>query len=411
MKSYLLVLRLALSGILENKTRTLLTMLGIIIGIASVITIMSVGAGAESLITSSVKKIGTNLVGVLPGASNDNGPPAAAMGISITTLTKDDAEALAKLPHIEGISAYSNGTGEIVAGKETIDGTFNGITADYPIVENHAVERGRFFTTAEERASKKVAVLGSELRDDLFPHTDALGKNITIRGIPFRVIGVLEKKGASLVNNPDTQLFIPLSTAQKILLGVRHLGLMRIKIDDEKNVESAMENIRRILRQRHDITNPDDDDFSVRSLSQAVETLSGITSALRFFLASIAAISLIVGGIGITNIMLMSVTERTREIGLKKAIGARPEQIQGQFLLEAVLLTGTGGVLGMIFGTLFSLLIATIAWHLEYDWTFSVSPASLGISFFVALFVGIVFGLSPAERASKLKPIEALRYE
>ncbi|QQS59377.1 ABC transporter permease [Candidatus Peregrinibacteria bacterium] len=411
MKSQLLVLRLALSGILENKTRTILTMFGIIIGIASVITIMSVGAGAESLITSSVKKIGTNLVGVLPGASNDNGPPASAMGIAITTLTIDDARAVAKLPNIEGVSAYSNGTGEVVAEKESIDGTFNGVTADYPMVENHIVQRGRFFTTAEERASKKVAVLGSELQEDLFPHTDPIGKTITIRRIPFRVIGVLEKKGASLVNNPDTQLFIPLSTAQKILLGVRHIGLMRIKIDNEKNVNSSMERIRRLLRQRHDIKNAKDDDFSVRSLSQAVEILSGITSALRFFLASIAAISLVVGGIGITNIMLMSVTERTREIGLKKAIGARPSQIQGQFLLEAVLLTGTGGILGILFGVFFSFVIAAVAWHLEYDWVFSVSLLSMGISFLVALFVGIVFGLSPARRAAKLKPIDALRYE
>lgn len=411
MNSSSLVLRLAFAGIFENKVRAFLTMLGIVIGVAAVIAIMAIGAGAQSLITGSIQKMGTNLVGVLPGASDDSGPPAAAMGIVITTLTYDDAKAIEKLPHVVGISAYANGAAEIVAGRETVNGNFSGVTAAYPLVENHAVEFGRFYTESEERTAKKVAVIGAELREDLFPHTEPIGKKIKIKDAKFTVIGVLEKKGASLASNPDNQVFVPLATAQKILLGQQHLGLIRIKVDQEKYVPVVMESVTQTLRYRHRIDNPEDDDFSVRSLSQALETLTAVTDGLKFFLASIAAISLIVGGIGITNIMLMTVKERTREIGLKKAIGAKPSQIRNQFLLEALIVTGIGGTMGILLGALLSLMIALVAWRLEYTWTLSVSLFSVGLSFFVALFVGVVFGMYPARKAARLNPIDALRYE
>ncbi len=414
MKNTSLVLRLAFAGIFENRIRAFLTMLGIIIGVAAVIAIMSIGAGAQSLITGSIQKMGTNLVGVLPGASNDSGPPAAAQGIIITTLTYDDAKALENLPHIDGISAYANGNGEIVAGRETVNGTFSGVTAAYPIVENHEVEFGRFYTDSEERTSKRVAVLGAEMKDELFPNIptqNVIGEKVKIKDAKFTIIGVLEKKGSSLASNPDNQVFVPLSTAQKILLGQQHLGLIRIQVDEERYVPIAMKSIEDTLRYRHKIDNPEDDDFSVRSLSQALETLTSVTDALKFFLASIAAISLIVGGIGITNIMLMTVKERTREIGLKKAIGAKPSQIQNQFILEALIITGIGGTLGIILGASLSYLIAVVAWNLEYTWEFHVSFFSVALSFFVALFVGVVFGMYPARKAAKLNPIDALRYE
>lgn len=406
-----LSLRLALSGIFENRVRTFLTMLGIIIGIASVIAIMSIGAGAQSLITGSLEKMGTNLIGVLPGKANDKGPPAGALGIRITTLTADDAEALRKIPGVVGVSAYANGSGEISAGKESLDGTFNGVTADYPLVENHQVEIGRFYTQSEERTSKKVAVLGSEIKERLFPYGSALGKKVKINNAVFSVIGVMKKKGSSLVGSPDDKIMIPLSTAQKILLGQKHLGTIRIKVESQAKIPFVLEQVHRVLRTRHGIENQDDDDFSARSLDQAVEMLSSIIDGLRFFLASIAAISLLVGGIGITNIMLMTVKERTREIGLKKAIGATPDQIKNQFLLEALMLTGIGGFLGIIIGSALSFAIAFGAVKMEYDWDFHVSLVSILASLGVSVFVGITFGIYPARKAAKLNPIDALRYE
>lgn len=411
MKSELLAFRLAMAGIFENKARTFLTMLGIIIGVASVIAIIAIGAGAQSLITGSIQKMGTNLVGVLPGASSDKGPPSSALGITITTLTYDDAMAIKQLPHVAGISAYANGNGEITYGRETEDGTFSGVTADYPAVENHPVEVGRFYTDNEERTAKKVAVLGSEMKDKLFPYTNPIGEKIRVKNEKFTIIGVLKKKGSSLVNNPDNQVFIPLSAVQKILLGQHHLGLIRIKVDEEQYVPVVMESIAKLLRYRHRIDDPIDDDFSIRSLSQALDTLKAVTDGLKFFLASIAAISLIVGGIGITNIMLMTVKERTREIGLKKAIGAKRTQIRNQFLLEALVVTGCGGLIGIIFGAVISYLIALIAWKMQYTWVFSISPFSIVISLVVSIGVGVIFGMYPAQKAAKMNPIQALRYE
>jgi putative ABC transport system permease protein len=406
-----LSLHLAIAGIFENRMRAFLTMLGIIIGIASVIAIMSIGAGAQSLITGSIEKIGTNLVGVLPGKSSDKGPPAGALGIVVTTLTYDDAMAIRKIPSVVGVSAYANGSGEISAGKYSLDGSFNGVSADYPFVENHEVEKGRFYTENEERTSKKVAVLGIEMKERLFPHSSPIGKKIKIDNATFTVIGVMKKKGSSLAGNPDDQVMIPLSTAQKILLGQKHLGLIRVKIIDQNKIDPAMEQIKRTLRYRHGIDDPEDDDFSVRSLDQAVEMLSAIINGLRFFLASIAAISLIVGGIGITNIMLMTVKQRTREIGLKKAIGATPEQIKNQFLIEALVLTIVGGILGIIIGSGLSYIIAFVAVQMEYDWDFHISVFSILASIGVSVFVGVAFGMYPARKAAKLNPIDALRYE
>lgn len=386
-------------------------MLGIIIGVASVVAIISIGAGAQSLITGSVQKIGTNLVAVLPGASNDKGPPASAMGISIKTLITDDALAIANLPNIEGVSAYARGSGEIVYGKESVNGNFSGITADYPLVENHPIQLGRFFTQAEERTGKKVAVLGADMKKNIFPHTDPLGKKIKINGQSFSVVGVLEKKGTTIFQNPDNQVLAPLSTVQKTVLGQKHLGLIRVKVNSEKNIQNTMEQIRYLLRQRHKIKNPADDDFSVRSLNSALDMLKGITDGLRFFLASIAAISLVVGGISIMNVMLMTVKERTREIGLKKAIGAKPSQIRNQFLLESIVLTSLGGIIGIIIGIIISWGISLAVNAMEYTWEFSLSFSAMGIAFLVSVCVGVIFGMYPAIKAAKLNPIDALRYE
>lgn len=411
MKSYLLIIRLALGGIFENKVRAFLTMLGIIIGVGSVVAIMSIGAGAQSMITGSIQKVGTNLIGILPGSGDDNGPPASAFGMVITTLNYDDAKALEKIPNVAGMVAFANGSGDVVYGNESQYLTFSGVTAGYTIVHDHQVERGRFFTEQEERSGARIAVLGSTVKEDFFPFTDPIGKKIRVKDQSFTIIGVLEPKGSSMVNNPDTQIFVPLSSAQKILLGIHHVNFIRLKIDSEENIDLVIERVKNTLRYRHGIRPDEDSDFIVNSLSKALDMFKSVTDGIRLFLAAIAAVSLIVGGIGITNIMLMSVKERTREIGLKKAIGATPTQIKNQFILEALMMTGIGGLLGIIGGIIFSWIVALIMHYLDYSWDFIITPVAIIISFSVSVLIGVLFGIYPARQAANLNPIEALRYE
>ncbi len=406
-----LIIKMALDSIFHNKLRAFLTILGIVIGVSSVISIMSIGAGAQSLITSSIQNIGTNLVAILPGKSDDSGPPASALGIVITTLKADDARAIEQLPNVDAVTAYSRGNGDLVYQNRSIAGNFTGVSSSFVEVEDHDLEIGRFFNQREQRGATRVAVLGADIRDELFPFANPLGANVKINNVSFRVIGVLERKGSFLVNNPDNQIYIPLEAAQNILLGYDHLGFIRLKVDNEENVDSVKDNIRKLLRFRHSITDPANDDFSVRSLSQALDVFTGITSGLKFFLAAIAAISLIVGGIGITNIMLMTIKERTREIGLRKAIGAKPENIKNQFLIEALVLTVIGGVGGIVVGISLSFVLAIVVQQLGYEWQFVVPPTGIIASVAVSIIIGLTFGVYPAKKAAKLNPIESLRYE
>ncbi len=413
MKGTLLVIRLALGGIFENKMRAFLTMLGIIIGVGSVIAIMSIGAGAQSLITGSIQKIGTNLVAVIPGGGDeDGGPPASAFGMVITTLTYEDAKALEKLPNIEAMVAFSNGAGDAVYGNKSVGINFSGVTSGYTAVHNHQIAEGRFFTEQEERSGARLAVLGIEMKEEFFPLSDPIGKKIRIKDQSFTIIGVLERKGSTMINNPDNQIFVPLATSQKILLGVHHVGIIRLKVDKEENVDLVVQRIKNTLRYRHGIRpGDDDDDFTISTLSKALDIFKSVTDGIRLFLAAIAAVSLVVGGIGITNIMLMSVKERTREIGLKKAIGATPKQIKNQFILEALVMTGLGGSMGIIGGVVLSYLVAVIANYLDYDWDFVITPLAIVVSFSVSVLIGVVFGIYPARKAAHLNPIDALRYE
>ncbi|MBD3331199.1 FtsX-like permease family protein [Candidatus Peregrinibacteria bacterium] len=411
MKKYLLIIKLALIGIFTNKVRAFLTMLGIIIGVSSVIAIISIGEGAQSLITGSIKSFGTDTLTVLPGASDESGPPASAFGIVITTLTNDDAKEIEKLPHVLTVTSYISGNGEIVYGSRSVLGNFTGVTADYETTENHDVIEGRFFTKQEERAANRVAVLGSEMKEELFPLTNPLGQKVRINDQTFTVIGVLESKGSQLARNFDNQVIVPLSAAQKILLGFQHVSLIRIKVDTEESVEVTKKRIEDLLIYRHEIKDRDDKDFSVRAVSQALDTFNSITLALSFFLAAIAAISLIVGGIGITNIMLMVVKERTREIGLRKALGAKPFHIKNQFLLEALVLTVIGGILGILAGVGLSVIAYFVINYMGYDWEFVVPLYSIVVSIGISGAIGIIFGTYPANKAAELNPIVAIRYE
>ncbi len=397
----------------RNKMRSFLTMTGIIIGVLSVIVIMSVGAGAQSLILDQITGMGSNLVGVLPGKSEEDGPPASAFGIVITTLTDEDSRAIANSGYapIQAVSSYVKGFDRVSVGDAQKDTTFVGTSASYTSVEDVTIESGRYFTEDEERGLARVAVLGSEVAGELFPDQDPLGKNVKIKKTNFEIIGVVEERGTVTFQNQDNQIFVPVSTAQKLLLGINHINFMRIKIADAGSIQPAIEEIESVLRDRHDIDDPEEDDFSVRATTEALEALTSITDALRFFLAAIAAISLIVGGIGIMNIMLAAVQERTREIGLRKAIGATSRTITFQFLVETATITLAGGIIGIIGGAAISAFVGFVARYLGYSWDTVITPGSVVLGCVVSIAIGLIFGIIPARRASKLNPIEALRYE
>ncbi len=408
--------KISTKALLANKGRSFLTMLGIIIGVAAVIIIMAVGAGAQSLIINQVKTLGTDIIGILPGASEEDGPPASVMGIVITTLTYEDALALKdkkNAPNIVEAVAYYKSLGSASWGSNFYDTNLSGATVGYLTVEGGEVDEGRFFTEAEETNLAKVAVLGSTVKKELFGESDALGQKIKIKNQNLEVIGVMKDKGTVAFQNNDDQIFIPLRTMQKLIAGVNHVSMMRLKVDSQENMDRATMDVEATLRERHDITDQSgaDDDFTVRNSAQAMAMITTITEALKFFLAAIAALSLLVGGIGIMNIMLVSVSERTREIGLRKAVGASNKNIMTQFLMEAAAITLSGGVIGVIIGSIAAVIIALAANFLGYDWSLSVSVFSIALALMVSITVGLLFGLYPARKASRLQPIEALRRE
>lgn len=396
----------------RNKIRSFLTMLGIIIGVMSVIIILSVGGGAQSLILNQIKGMGSNLVGILPGKSSDDGPPASAMGILITSLTYDNVKDLVKNDsHVVAGTGYVKGTDTITWGFNKTDTSFVGVGADYPSVEDVKIDSGRFFTENDEKSNATVAILGTEVVKNLFNETNPIGQKIKIKKTNFTIIGVVEKRGTSGFQNQDDQIFVPITTAQKLLLGINYISFARLKIDDASNVDSSMAQMVVKLRELHDVDKPENDDFSVRSMAQGLEVFTNITNALKIFLTAVASIALVVGGIGIMNIMLAAVQERTREIGLRKAVGARKRQILLQFLTETVFITLLGGIIGIILGVIISMIIAKVAQSMGYDWDLVISIFSIILGATVSIIVGLIFGIIPARRASNLNPIEALRYE
>lgn len=386
-------------------------MLGIIIGVAAVIAIISVGASAQDLLLAQVRAMGSNLVGILPGASEENGPPAALLGVETTTLKYEDALALEKLAHITAVCAYVAGRSPVSFLNKTKDFSYTGVSPSYLEVEDASIETGRFIRQEENESLARVAILGSQVKEELFGQDEPLDKRIKIGQTSFKVIGVMKERGTAAFQNQDEQIFIPVKTAQKLLLGIDHLGFIRLKVDKGENINLVISQVKDILRFRHNIKDPAKDDFSVRSTAQALEILGTITQALKMFLAAVAAISLLVGGIGIMNIMFVAVNERTREIGLRKAIGAKRKDILIQFLIESAAMTLLGGIMGIITGIFIALIISIGVNYFDYDWQFIITPFSIFVSSLMAVSVGLIFGLWPANRASKLNPIEALRYE
>lgn len=408
--------RISLRSLGANKLRAGLTMLGVIIGVAAVIALLSVGQGASAEITKQVQGIGSNLIFVIPGRFQQNGVRSASG--SAATLSLEDAQALASskcCPAVAQIAPVFSASAQVVYGGNNTNVSVTGTTTEFQSVRNFHVQSGRFIETRDDETLARVAVLGSETAKTLFGKNDPLGQTIKINRVPFRVIGVMESKGGGSFGggNQDDMVYLPIRTAQMRLYGTqsltangqRRVSTVFVSARNEKSADAAITQITQELRQRHRIQYQQDD-FSVLSQKDLLGALSQITSILTIFLASIAAISLLVGGIGIMNIMLVSVTERTREIGIRKAVGARRRDILFQFLIEAISLSLSGGVIGILLGAGIAALVTQTG---VITTVVEASSVTLAVSFSMA--VGLFFGLYPAWRASALHPIEALRYE
>lgn len=410
-------IKISYKNLTAAKLRSFLTMLGIIIGVGSVILIMAIGQSAQELILDQIKGIGTNLIGVIPGASSsENSPPPAVMGVSTTTFTYDDLEALRSgrnIPEVVAGAGYVIGSETVSYNGQDEEFSFMGTTASYMEVETAELEKGRFFTSEEEINLSKTVVLGSQMAKDFFGNDDPLGKTIKIKEQNFNVVGVFKERGSSAfgLGSQDDSVFVPLKTGQKILLGINYLTFARLKVRSPELIPSAIANTKITLRERHGIKDPAKDDFSVRDQASALEMITNITDILRYFLLAIGTVSLIVGGVGIMNVMLIAVNQRVREVGLRKAVGARNSEIISQFLIESATISSLGGIIGIILGVLLAFLASIIIKALDYFWPLIISPASVFIAFGVSALIGIVFGIYPARKASRISPMEALRYE
>jgi len=407
----------ALTGLKANKGRSALSILGIVIGVGAVIGVMSVGQGAQNLVLEQIQGLGSNLIIIMPGGSEqeERMPSMSLGGLTVKTLTKEDAEALSQnsnAPFIEEVMVIVTGQAMVTYAGEEKNTNFTGATANLPRVNNTYPVEGRFFTEYEEKGMAKVAVLGPKVREKLFGESDAVGQKIKINRRSFEVIGVMEEKGSRGMEDPDNQVYIPFSIAQKQILGINHLNAIYVQAQSEELIDQTVSDIETTLRIRHNIPNPDKDDFTIYTQKEFAQIVGTVTGILTILLSCIAAISLLVGGIGIMNIMLVSVTERTREIGLRKAVGARKKDILTQFLLEAVLLTLLGGIFGILLGALLSFGASlAFGYFFESSWGFILPFQAVALGVGVSVAIGLIFGIYPARKAAQLSPIDALRYE
>lgn len=401
--------KIALRSLRINKMRSVLTSLGIIIGVSAVIIMLSVGEGAKGKISKDISSMGSNLLMVMSGASTSGGVRLG--GGSKPTLTVKDAEAIAKdCPSVLNVAPIISGSKQVVFSNQNWSTGIYGITPTYLAQGLWDIDEGRAITDEDVQNSTKVAVLGATVVTNLFGDLDPVGKTIRIAGLPFRVVGVLKSKGQSgMGQDKDDTVLIPLSTGQKKLFGTDFPGVVKfinVQAKSEDDIDSAQNEITEVLHERHNIGQNKDDDFTIRNFTQMLETIKSATNTMTILLGAIASVSLLVGGIGIMNIMLVSVTERTKEIGIRMAIGAKASDIRMQFLIEALLLSLAGGLIGVIIGVLVAESV-----QLFTDLKIVIVPFSIIISFGFSGLVGIGFGYYPAYKASLLNPIDALRYE
>jgi putative ABC transport system permease protein len=400
----------------HGKMRTILTMLGIIIGIASVIILMSIGRSAQDLILGQVEGIGSNLIIVIPGAPSGSGfsSPASAQGIVITTLRNRDIDALEREPSVNAVAAEVRGQAEVVYGNTNKTISYEGVTADFFSVRNMDTGKGRTLLPSDIESGDRVAVIGPDLADSLFGSSvDPINKTIRLKNVSLRVVGVLEKGGTGAFGvDQGNLLIIPVGVAQKQLLGISYFNDIMVQANADYEVDFVKSRIASVLRQNHGITKSSKDDFDIQTQEDILSILGSITSVLTLFLAAIASISLIVGGIGIMNIMLVAVTERTREIGLRKAVGATDRDILQQFLIESVMLTLAGGAIGIAFGAgIVGLVYLVLSHFTTIGWVFAFPLSAVLLGLGVSTFAGLVFGIYPARQAGRKNPIDALRYE
>ena len=398
--------QMALTSLYANKMRSLLTMLGIIIGVAAVIALVSVGMGVRSNVTSSIASLGSNMLIISPGSSNRGGVRGAAG--SMQTLKYDDAKAIKdKIKNIDYVSPSVSSSYQIVYGNNNWNTSVQGVTPEFMSIRSLTIGYGSFITADDMNKRNRVAVIGTTVASNLFAKDNPVGKNIRINNQPYKVVGLLESKGQSSVGqDQDDVIYIPLTTAQERMLGITYVQSINVQVSSQEKMEQVQAEIENLLRSRHHILAGKDDDFHVRNLTSLMETVSQSTSMLTLLLGAIAGISLIVGGIGIMNIMMVSVTERTREIGIRKALGATFMNIMTQFLIESMVIGIIGGIIGIIVGCGASQIIAKVG-----NFTTVITITPIIISFIFSVGIGLFFGIYPARKAAKLDPIEALRYE
>ena len=400
------ILRSAFRALRRNKMRSFLTMLGIIIGVGAVIAMLAIGQGAEYSVKQQISALGTNVLIILPGSQQQGGIRVGAG--SMTTLTEDDATAIAKeCPAVAYVSPGARSGGQAIAGNQNWATSIEGCSADYLSIRSWAIEYGDFFTDQDVKAASKVCVLGATVADNLFPDGSPIGQTIRIRNVPARVVGVLQRKGQNAMGqDQDDVILAPYTTVLRRLSHFPYLRQIVVSATSPATITEAQRQVTELLRMRHKTASYDPDDFTIRNQSDLAATATATTEILTILLASIASVSLLVGGIGIMNIMLVSVTERTREIGIRMSVGARGRDILTQFLIEALVLSLMGGLLGIALGVGGSLAISGFA-----KWPTIITAFSIILSFGFSIAIGIFFGFYPARKAAMLNPIDALRYE
>ncbi|MCA9374145.1 MAG: ABC transporter permease [Candidatus Gracilibacteria bacterium] len=412
-----LIFSIAVQGLKTNKGRTILTTIGIMIGIATIVIVLTAGRGLEKFILKEIETFGADTIEVevkIPSVSDTEMAASIIGGAEVTTLTVDDFEAMKDLPNVADYYAALLGQYKSVYKERTDRSMVYAISPSVVNIDKELkLEEGRFFSERENSGQARVAVLGSEVKKSLFDGENPVGQTIKMNQISFKVIGVVEPRGGSAFFNYDEMIYVPLNTGQKQLLGVDHVMFGFLSMDDTTRADETVADLNSLLRRRHGLppNDPDKDDFRVTSMQEALEIVGTVTFGMTLLVLAIAGISLVVGGVGIMNIMYLSVVERTREIGLRKAIGAANGTIQLQFLVEAILITALGGIMGIVLGSAIIIIIDIVSQLQGFDFDMTITIDAILIGFASAITFGILFGLYPARKASELSPVDALRYE